>query len=87
VEYKQDLRKIANQPQRILPFLNIGRIVHLVDGPVDWGYGVSINFHKKEGNRKSRGETAEPIYLVDCLVHIKSKEKSQTPTPVGNYKE
>jgi hypothetical protein len=52
------LRKLANQPQRILPFLNIGRIVHLVDGPIDWGFGVSINFHKKDNSRKQRGETA-----------------------------
>lgn len=61
--------------------------MHLVDGPIDWGYGVSINFHKKEGSRKARGETAEPLYLVDCLVYIKPRDKHQNPTPVGNYKE
>ncbi len=87
VEYKQDLRKLANQPQRILPFLNIGRIVHLVDGPVDWGFGISINFHKKESGRKPRGESIEPVYLVDCLVYIRPRDKFATPTPVGNYKE
>lgn len=54
-EHKQDLRKIFHQPQKILPFLNIGRIIHLVDGPIDWGYGISINFHKKEAHKKSKG--------------------------------
>jgi ATP-dependent RNA helicase DOB1 len=87
VEYKQELRKIAHQPQKILPFLNIGRIVHLVDGNIDWGYGISINFHKKEGPRKARGEAAEPIYLVDCLVYIKPRDKNQQPTPTTSYKE
>jgi len=87
VEYKQEYRKIANTPNKILPYLNIGRIVHLVDGPVDWGFGVSINFHKKESGRKSKGESAEPIYFVDCLVYIKPREKYAMPVPMGNYKE
>jgi hypothetical protein len=28
--------------------MNIGRIVHMKDDEVDWGLGVSVNFHKKE---------------------------------------
>jgi hypothetical protein len=44
---KAALRKIAYTPQRVLPFMNIGRIVKLVEGDKDWGYGLSVNFHKK----------------------------------------
>ena len=29
---KESLRKIAYTAQRVLPFMNIGRIIHLVDG-------------------------------------------------------
>ena len=46
---KEALRKVAFVPQRILPFLNIGRIIRLRDHETgtDWGWGLSINFHKK----------------------------------------
>jgi ATP-dependent RNA helicase DOB1 len=53
-EYKSALRKIVHTPQRLLPFLNIGRIIRLVDGSVDWGYGISLNFHKKDQQKKNR---------------------------------
>ena len=51
-QQKEELRKIVHKPQRILPFLNIGRVIRLIDGNTDWGYGISINFHKKEGQKK-----------------------------------
>jgi ATP-dependent RNA helicase DOB1 len=47
-----NLRKVLFTPQRILPFLNIGRVIRLIDGDVDWGYGVSINFHKRDSYKK-----------------------------------
>ena len=37
--------------KNILPYMNIGRIVHMMDGEVDWGLGVGVNFHKKEGKK------------------------------------
>lgn len=35
-------------PKNILPYMNIGRIVHMKEGEHDWGLGVAINFHKKD---------------------------------------
>ena len=50
---KANLKKIVFNPNKILQFLNIGRVVRLIDGNIDWGYGISINFHQKN-NRKNK---------------------------------
>jgi len=68
---KDKLRSILHVPSKILQFLNIGRVIKLVDGNIDWGYGVSINFHRKD-NKKSKNE--EQTQVVDAMVRIKPKK-------------
>lgn len=72
---KANLRKVLFTPQRILPFLNIGRVVHLVDGDIDWGYGISVNFHKKDSYKKNNNKNDASDYqvVIDAMVHIKPK--------------
>lgn len=50
---KDKLRAILYIPSKILQFLNIGRVIKLVDGNIDWGYGISVNFHRKD-NKKNK---------------------------------
>ena len=49
------LRKLLFIPAKVLQFLNIGRVIKLVDGDVDWGYGISINFHRRD-NKRNKNE-------------------------------
>ena len=70
-------------PEKILPYLNIGRIIRLVDGEVDWGYGISINFHKKDA-KKNKNETES--HVVDAMVHIMPKAV-QNPFKPAKYDE
>lgn len=42
------IKDFSRIPKNILPYMNIGRIVHMKDGEMDWGLGVSVNFHKKD---------------------------------------
>lgn len=37
---------MAFVPEKVIPFLSVGRIVKLRDKNIDWGYGVVVNFHK-----------------------------------------
>lgn len=74
-------------PQRLLPFLNIGRIIRLVDGSVDWGYGISLNFHKKDQQKKNRNEGSEAQYLIDSMVYIKPKETNPIAKPASFNEE
>lgn len=72
---KESLRTILYTPQRILHFLNIGRVIRLVDGEVDWGYAMSINFHKKDSYKKNKGD-GNDIYVLDAMVYIKPKAQN-----------
>lgn len=60
------MREHVFVPQRIVPYLQIGRLVHLVDGSTDWGWGIIVNFHKKDHPKKENNENK--LYLVDCIV-------------------
>lgn len=40
------------KPDHLLQFLNAGRLVHVVDGDDDWGWGCVVNFQKKAANNK-----------------------------------
>jgi len=39
---QEDLRKIVTQPEHIVPYLNPGRLLHVKDGSVDWGWGILV---------------------------------------------
>lgn len=87
---KGELKKLLYTPQRVLPFLNIGRIIHLVDGDVDWGYAVSINFHKRDSYRKGsnvKNDSADYQIIVDAMVHVKPKALNPSLKPAGYQEE
>lgn len=35
------------QPQYMLPFFSIGRLIYIKNNDVEWGWGIVINFTKK----------------------------------------
>ena len=45
---KDKLHEITSDPKYMLPFLAIGRVVHVIHNGVDWGWGVSLNFSQKK---------------------------------------
>lgn len=50
------LREIVNKPKHLLQFLVPGRLVHIINGDVDWGWGVLVNYRKVmlADNKKSK---------------------------------
>jgi len=52
-DHQKKIKDFSRTPKNILPYMSIGRIVHMKEGENDWGLGVSINFHKKD-NKKSK---------------------------------
>ncbi|EXC12829.1 Superkiller viralicidic activity 2-like 2 [Morus notabilis] len=71
------------RPERVLYFLQPGRLVRIREGGTDWGWGVVVNVIKKPstglGSISSRGG----IYIVDTLLHCSpgSSENSSRPKP------
>ena len=44
---KKELHSFITQPKYCLPFLQPGRLVKVVDGDSDFGWGCVVNFQKK----------------------------------------
>jgi ATP-dependent RNA helicase DOB1 len=42
--FKKQVQEIVTLPEHILPFIIPGRLVHIVDGKTDWGWGVVLNY-------------------------------------------
>lgn len=47
------------QPQYILPFFSIGRLIYVKNGDIDWGWGVVVNFTKKKVQVKRKKQAKE----------------------------
>jgi ATP-dependent RNA helicase DOB1 len=63
------------QPQRCLHFLRPGRVVRVVDGAADWGYGVVVSVVRAEGG----GAAA---YWVDTLLCCADAGGKVAPAPL-----
>uniref|UniRef100_H2ZE09 Exosome RNA helicase MTR4 n=2 Tax=Ciona savignyi TaxID=51511 RepID=H2ZE09_CIOSA len=76
---RQQLNKLATQledfvhlPKFCLPFLQPGRLVKVRNGEHDFGWGVVVNFQKKQPKPSGpmrTDEEPEPQYVVDVLLN------------------
>ncbi|KAL6058327.1 Exosome RNA helicase MTR4 [Balamuthia mandrillaris] len=88
---REQLRKLkrlfvdtVNQPVHVLPFLQPGRLVHVVDKDEDWGWGVVVNFQKKNSpaTKQTQAMGSGGNYIVDVLLKCApSQNKGERPRP------
>lgn len=60
---RQQLRAIVTTPIHALPYLQPGRLVRVVDGNDQWGWGVVVNFQKR-----AKDASVCVTYLLPCLI-------------------
>lgn len=86
-----ELQAVVVKPNYVLPFLNPGRLVHVVDpsrGGVDWGWGVIVNFKKTGRGSGSNGAgTEEHIYVVEVLLSCSAAATIEHPSNSGELCE
>eukprot|EP00798_Chlamydomonas_sp_ICE-L_P030824 gene30824-35860_t len=71
------LKEIMLRPQHCLQFLKAGRIVRVMDGQVDWGYGVIVNVMKQPAQAG-----AEAVYMADTMLMCEaSRVAAGAPSP------
>ncbi|XP_027070815.2 DExH-box ATP-dependent RNA helicase DExH10 [Coffea eugenioides] len=86
--HEKKLMAEITQPERILYFLQPGRLVKVREGGTDWGWGVVVNVVKKSppasgslpaALASARGNS----YIVDTLLHcsLGSSENGSRPKP------
>lgn len=87
-QLEKKLMAEITQPERILYFLQPGRLVKVREGGTDWGWGVVVNVVKKSpaasgslpaALASARGNS----YIVDTLLHcsLGSSENGSRPKP------
>ncbi|GAB4854072.1 Helix-loop-helix protein 2 [Ancistrocladus abbreviatus] len=75
------------RPERVLYYLQPGRLVKVREGSTDWGWGVVVNVVKKAsaslGSLPSTLSSRGGAYIVDTLLHCSSgsSENGSRPKP------
>jgi len=68
--YNEDVRHIITHPAHILTFLQGGRLLKIKIGEFDYGWGVVVDFQKRQNKRnKSEVFTDHQSYIVNVLVN------------------
>lgn len=51
---KRQIQETIVIPEHIVPFMNPGRVVRIVDGNTDWGYGIVLNYQYRSNASDSK---------------------------------
>lgn len=89
---KKQIQETVVIPEHILPFVIPGRLVHIVDGATDWGWGVVLNYQYRSGNdagkdaakngtpakKDVKKDTSDPTkYIVDVMLFCAPLQKGE----------
>ncbi|KAL1193895.1 DExH-box ATP-dependent RNA helicase DExH10 [Cardamine amara subsp. amara] len=71
------------RPERVLCFLDTGRLVKIREGGIDWGWGVVVNVVKKSSVGTGSTSSHGGAYIVDTLLHCSTglSENGAKPKP------
>lgn len=77
----KEMQATITEPEYALPFLNVGRLVHVVDGVLDYGWGAIVNFQKRTPPQGGKQPSAAPtVYVVEVVINCSASSKSK-PMP------
>ncbi|EGG14109.1 DEAD/DEAH box helicase [Cavenderia fasciculata] len=84
---RDGMREFMNQPSCAQPYLTPGRVVKIRDETNEWGYGVILNFYKRQ--TKPNGITDQSFEIVvDILLNCDPKAVGvPKPMPAGQVGE
>ncbi|XP_029512587.1 exosome RNA helicase MTR4 [Oncorhynchus nerka] len=75
----KEIEDFIHKPKYCLPFLQPGRLVKVKNEDADFGWGVVVNFSKKSNVKAITGD-ADPLYVVEVLVHCSKESVKNTTT-------
>ena len=67
----RDIRKIIYHPSYILPFVQAGRLVWIVDGGKDFGWGCFLSLQKRNQSAKDGSRMVNSEYIIDTLLYAR----------------
>jgi len=76
---KKAMRDAVNMPVHIMEFLQAGRLVKIVDGKTDWGWGIVVNFQRKRDAHGKTSATSAHDFIVDVLLNVGVDSEGRSP--------
>ncbi|VDM64395.1 unnamed protein product [Angiostrongylus costaricensis] len=61
---RKTIKKTIHMPKYLVPFLHVGRMLHIVVGSRDFGWAVFVNFHK----RTDIDDSTQMVYILECVI-------------------
>ncbi|XP_010541963.1 PREDICTED: DExH-box ATP-dependent RNA helicase DExH10 isoform X2 [Tarenaya hassleriana] len=82
-QLEKKLMSEITRPERVLCFLDTGRLIKIREGGTDWGWGVAVNVVKKPSTGTGSAPSRAGGYIVDTLLHCStgSSENGARPKP------
>ncbi|XP_010467134.1 PREDICTED: DExH-box ATP-dependent RNA helicase DExH10 [Camelina sativa] len=82
-QHEKKLMSEIIRPERVLCFLETGRLVKIREGGTDWGWGVVVNVVKKSSVGTGSASSNGGGYIVDTLLHCTTglSENGAKPKP------
>nr|AAL11446.1 HUA enhancer 2 [Arabidopsis thaliana] len=82
-KHEKKLMSEIIRPERVLCFLDTGRLVKIREGGTDWGWGVVVNVVKNSSVGTGSASSHGGGYIVDTLLHCSTgfSENGAKPKP------
>ncbi|KFK39917.1 hypothetical protein AALP_AA3G305800 [Arabis alpina] len=82
-QFEKKLMSEIIRPERVLCFLDTGRLVKIREGGTDWGWGVVVNVVKNPSVGTGSASSHGSGYIVDTLLHCSTgfSETGAKPKP------
>lgn len=68
---KEAVKNVITKPQHLVPFLQAGRLLHIVSCDRDFGWAALLNFHKKANPVDPLG--LDVMYVLDVLMLLSAE--------------
>uniref|UniRef100_A0A0K0CVH9 Helicase ATP-binding domain-containing protein n=1 Tax=Angiostrongylus cantonensis TaxID=6313 RepID=A0A0K0CVH9_ANGCA len=65
---RKTIKKTMHMPKYLVPFLHVGRMLHIVVGNRDFGWAVFVNFHKKI----DIDDSTQMVYILEVFMEYKN---------------
>uniref|UniRef100_A0A0K0D1P2 Helicase ATP-binding domain-containing protein n=1 Tax=Angiostrongylus cantonensis TaxID=6313 RepID=A0A0K0D1P2_ANGCA len=65
---RKTIKKTIHMPKYLVPFLHVGRVLHIVVGSRDFGWAVFVNFHKKI----DIDDSTQMVYILETSFDVVS---------------
>lgn len=78
--FTADMQEVISHPDYCLPFLQPGRLVHIMHQGNDFGWGAVVNYKQRRSKNPNEVLAPQESYIVDVLLQVAEGSSTGTRT-------